>query len=51
MHPFICTYHYFDVSLYLVKEVDDLGQNVKASSWVDGSLVEDTRLSTISWTL
>lgn len=38
---------YKDVQLttfYLVEEVDDLGENVEASSRIDGGLVEDTRL-------
>lgn len=29
---------------YLVEKVNNLGQNVQASSWVDGCLVEDASL-------
>lgn len=32
--------------IYLVKEIDNLGENVEASPWVDGSLIEDASLLT-----
>lgn len=38
------TSHFCQMTSYLVEEIDNLGENVEASSWVDGGLIEDTCL-------
>lgn len=38
-----CTFFVYQLT-YLVEEVDNLGENVEASPWVDGCLVKDSCL-------
>lgn len=37
----LSTFFFF---FYLVEEIDNLGENVEASSWINGSLIEDASL-------
>lgn len=45
-HKLRSTLHFHQTSFYLVEEVDNLGEDVEASSWVDRGLIEDTCLWT-----